>query len=126
MRAQLSVAASGLGSLLLCSGEAFVLFAHKGFAVAALEPAHGEMTSSHVLKVLDERVVHGGAAECADDRKSLCRDLLRHHNAKAGRHLCDEANENWPALLDDPALRDEARGLRHALRQHSAHREIPA
>jgi hypothetical protein len=32
------------------------------FAVDPFEPANGEMTSSHLLKMLDKRVVHGSAA----------------------------------------------------------------
>jgi hypothetical protein len=34
------------------------------------------MTTSHVLEVLDERVVHRGAPKSADDRKCLCGSCL--------------------------------------------------
>src|SRR5882724_387881 len=101
-------------------GEALVFFLDTGFAVGSFEPANGEMASGHILEMLDEGVVHGGAAERADDRESLGRDFLRHHYAKAGRHLRDEANENWAAFLHDAALRDESCGFRHTLRQHPA------
>ena len=40
------------------------------FAVDPFEPANGEMTSSHLLKVLDLR-----------------RDLFLHYHSKVGRHL---------------------------------------
>ena len=68
------------------------------FAVDPFEPANGEMTSSHLLKMLDKRVVYGSAAQRTDDQKSLRRALLRHHHSKAGRHLRDEANQNWARL----------------------------
>jgi hypothetical protein len=32
------------------------------FAVDSFEPTNGEMTSSHLLKMLDKRVIHGSAA----------------------------------------------------------------
>jgi hypothetical protein len=40
-------------------------------AIEPLEPAYREMTPGHVLEVLDERIVHRGASEGADDRKRL-------------------------------------------------------
>jgi len=42
--------------------EALIFRPYKAFAVDSFEPANGEMTPSHVLKMLDERVVHGSAA----------------------------------------------------------------
>src|SRR5215216_7430023 len=106
--------------------KALIFRPDNAFAVGAFEPANGKMTFSHVLEMLDERVVHRGTAERTDDRERLSGDLLRHHDAKAGRHLHDEANENWAAFLDEAALGDESCGFRHALRQHTADGEISA
>jgi hypothetical protein len=43
-------------------GKALIFRPDKVFAVNPFEPADGEMTSSHLLKMLDKRVVHGSAA----------------------------------------------------------------
>jgi hypothetical protein len=40
--------------------------AHSIFAVALFQPAYDEMRSGHLLKVVDERVVHRRAAERAN------------------------------------------------------------
>src|SRR6266511_1402709 len=88
--------------------EALIFSPNEVLAVDSFEPADGEMTSRHLLKMLDKRVVHGSAAQRADDRKRLRRDLLRHHHAKARRHQRDEAHEQRAAFLDDAALGDEA------------------
>jgi hypothetical protein len=42
--------------------EALIFGPYKAFAVDSFEPANGEMTPSHLLKMLDKRVVHGSAA----------------------------------------------------------------
>jgi hypothetical protein len=42
--------------------EALIFRPYKAFAVDSFESANGEMTPSHLLKMLDKRVVHGGAA----------------------------------------------------------------
>ena len=54
-------------------------------AIKSLEPADRKMAAGHVLEVLDERIVHGGAPKGADDRKCLRGDLLGHHQPKARR-----------------------------------------
>ena len=56
------------------------------FAVTPFQSSHGEMRSRNLLKVVDECVIHRCAAERADDRHSLCRELLSDNNTKTG---CD-------------------------------------
>jgi hypothetical protein len=48
------------------------------------------MTTVDVLEVLDERIVHCGASEGADDRKHLRGYLLGHHQSEARRGLRDD------------------------------------
>ena len=43
--------------------EALIRFSRRLLAVGALEPANGKVTSRHLLEMLDERVVHGSAAQ---------------------------------------------------------------
>jgi hypothetical protein len=69
-------------------------------AIKPLEPADCEMTTGHLLEVLDERVVHRGASKGADDRKCLRCDLLGHHQPEARRYLGDELEKDRSALLD--------------------------
>ena len=88
--------------------NAFVFSAYNVFAVDSLKSANREMPSGYVLKMLDERVVHGSATQRTNDGKSLCRDLLRHYHAKAGRHLRNEADKNWGTFLDNTALCEKA------------------
>src|SRR5262245_34490847 len=110
----------------ILSGEALIFPVHEVLAVGPLEPTDDEVAAGHVLKVLDERVIHGGASQRADHRDSLRRRFLRHYHAEARRDLRDEANEDRATFLDDTALGDEARGLRHAFCEHAAHRVVPA
>jgi len=42
--------------------NALIFCPYNAFAVDTFKPANGEMTSSHLLKMLDKRVVHGSAA----------------------------------------------------------------
>ena len=42
--------------------KALVFSTHKVFAVDSFEPTNGKMTSSHLLEMLNKRVVHGSAA----------------------------------------------------------------
>jgi hypothetical protein len=42
--------------------EALIFGPYKAFAVDSFEPANGEMTPSHLLKMLDKGVVHGSTA----------------------------------------------------------------
>ncbi len=42
--------------------KALIFRPYNVFAVDSFELANGEMTPSHLLKMLDKRVVHGGAA----------------------------------------------------------------
>ena len=104
--------------------NAFIFLPDNAFAVDSFEPTNGEMTLSHLLKMLDERVIHEGAAQCADDREGLRCYLLRYDHSETGRHLCNEAHGDWTAFLDSAAFRDEACGFSYTLRQHAAHREI--
>src|SRR5262249_60654229 len=76
--------------------------------------------------MLDERVVHGSAAERADERDGLSPELLRDHHSEAGCDLGNEAHENRATLLDNAALNDKSRGLRDAFCQHAAHGKISA
>src|SRR5262249_40317545 len=104
--------------------EALIRFPHRLLAIRALEAANGKVTSRHFLAMLDERVVHGGAAERTDERDGLSRELLRDYQSKAG--CGNKAHKNWAALLDNAALDDESRGLRDAFCQHGAHGKISA
>src|ERR1700730_1818279 len=107
-------------------GEALIRLPHRLLAIGALEAANGKVASRHLLEMLDERVIHGSAAERADERNSLSRELLRDHQSETGCDLGDEAHENWAAFLDDAALDDESRSLRYAFCQHAAHGKISA
>src|SRR5262245_16422482 len=82
-------------------GETLIFPMHEVLAIGPLEPANDEVAACDVLEVLDERVIHGGAAQRADHRDGLRRSLLRHHHAEARRDLGDEANEDGAAFLDD-------------------------
>src|SRR4051812_42821194 len=93
-------------------------------AVSSFKPPDGEMTFAHFLKVLDERVVHRGPTQRADDWKRLSGQLLRHHRPEAGCDLGDEADENRSALFDDTPLCDEACGFGYRLCQHPTGREV--
>src|SRR5262249_29884329 len=106
--------------------EALIRFLHRLLAIGALEAANSKVTSRHLLEMLDERVVHGSAAQRADERDGLSGELLRDHDSETGCDLADEAHENRAAFLDDAALDDESRGLRYAFCQHAAHGKISA
>ncbi len=87
-----------------CLREAFIFSADNLLAVHSLEAAHGEVAPRDLLEMLDECVVHCSAAQRADERDSLCCELLRHDHPKTGRHLGDKANENRAAFLDGATL----------------------
>src|SRR5271170_116611 len=70
-----------------CAGKLVISRAHGVFAVAAFEPAHGEMGSRNLLKVVDECVVDRRTAERADNRHSLRRKLLANNDAETGSDL---------------------------------------
>src|ERR1700681_3954583 len=106
--------------------KALIFGLHNVLAVDSFEPANCEMTSSHLLKMLDEGVVDGSATNRTDNRNRLRRDLLRYNHAKAGRHLRNEADQDRSPFLDNTALRDEACGFSDALRQHASCGEISA
>jgi hypothetical protein len=57
------------------------------FAVAPFEPAHGEMRSRNLLKVVDERIVHRRTADRADHWHSLRGELLGNNDAETGGDL---------------------------------------
>src|ERR1700745_2325295 len=106
--------------------QALVFRLDQVFAVCGLEAPDGEMTSGHVLEMFDEGVVHRGSAQRTDDRQGLGRELLRHNHSKAGSYLRDKAYQDWAALLDNTALREEACRLRHGLSEHTPNGEISA
>jgi len=95
-------------------------------AVASFEPAHDEVRPRYLLEVVNERVVHRGAAERADDRHSLRCELLRHNYAEAGCDLRNEPDQDRRAFREHPAFGDEARGLRDRFGEQPAGSEIPA
>ena len=55
--------------------EALIRFSHCLLAIGTLEAANGKVTSRHLLKMLDERVVHGSAAQRTDERDGLSGEL---------------------------------------------------
>ncbi len=55
--------------------------AHRVSAIGAIEPAHGEMATRLVLEMLDESEVDRGAADRADHRDRLRRQLLGNEGA---------------------------------------------
>ena len=58
------------------------------FAVTPFQPSHGEMGSRNLLKVVDECVIHGRAAERSDNWHSLSRKLLSDNDTETGCDLC--------------------------------------
>jgi hypothetical protein len=52
--------------------EALIRFSHGLLAIGAFEAANGKVTSRHFLEMLDERVVHGSAAQRTDERNAEC------------------------------------------------------
>src|ERR1700739_3332738 len=67
-----------------CGGRKLVIGrADRVFAVFPFPPAHGEMGSRNLLKVVDEYIIHRRPAQCADDWYSLRRKLLTHNNAES-------------------------------------------
>src|SRR5262245_37058815 len=106
--------------------EALIRFLHGLLAIGALEATNGKVTSRHLLEMLDERIVHGSASECADERNGLSLEFLRDDQSEAGCDLGDEAHENRATLLDHAALDDKSRSLRDAFCQYAAHGKISA
>ena len=66
--------------------KALVLLPDGLFAIRALQAPNGKVTLTHLLEMLDERLIDGSAAGRTDDRNGWSRELLRHHHSKAG---CD-------------------------------------
>src|SRR5215831_19666388 len=99
------------GAALVSLREAFILLLNDVPPVDSLEATYREMRPRHVLEMFDECVVDRCAAQPADERNGLRRELLRHHDAEARCDLRDKANQNWRALLDDAAFDDEPGGL---------------
>jgi hypothetical protein len=60
--------------------------AHGVFAITPFQPSDGEMRARNLLKVVDESIVHGSAAECADNWHSLRRKRLGDNGTETG---CD-------------------------------------
>ena len=73
-------------------------------AVASFEPAHDEVRPRYLLEVVNERVVHRGAAERADDRHGLRCELLRHNYAEAGCDLRNEPDQDRRAFREHVLL----------------------
>jgi hypothetical protein len=89
---------SGLRSKLL--SDLIVFSADHILAIKPLEATDRKMTTGHVLEMLDERIVHRGAAKGANDRKGLRGDLLGHHHPEARRDLGDELRRmGAPSLM---------------------------
>jgi hypothetical protein len=62
---------------------------HSVFAITPFQPAHGEMRSRDLLKMVDECIVHRSTAERADNRHSLSPKFLRDNDTETG---CDLPN----------------------------------
>jgi hypothetical protein len=95
-------------------------------AIESLKPADREMTTGHVLEVLDECIIYRRTAKGSNDWKRLRGYLLRHNQSKARRDLSDELKENGRSLLDYTALRNEPSGLGYGLGEHPSNRKISA
>src|SRR4029078_1042209 len=105
-------------------GKTLIFCLDKAFAIGAVEPANGKVPQSHSLEMFNEYIIHGGAAQRADDRQGLGSNLFRHHYSKARGHLRDEAHQHRGAFLDDTAMSEVARGFGHALGKQAAQGEI--
>src|SRR5262245_4271885 len=55
-------------------------------AVISFELTDSKMSSCDLLEMLQKCIIHGSATQRANNRKSLCRSLLRYNDAKAGRY----------------------------------------
>jgi hypothetical protein len=108
------------------AAKRLVCGSNSAFAVAPFEPANDEVRTRNLLEMVDECVVHRCTTERADDRHSLCCELLRHHHAKAGCDLCNEPDQDGGAFRKHPAFGNEARGLRDRFGEQSAGSEVPA
>ena len=84
------------------------------------------MRSRHLLKVVDERVVHRCTAERANKRHGLRRQLLRHNNAEAGCDLCDRSHQHRHAFRQDAAINDKASSLSNRLGEQPTYRKVAA
>src|SRR4051794_35665434 len=60
------------------------------------------MTSRHILKMLNENIVHCCATNCADYWESLRCRLLCHDHTKMGCHLGQKADDTGPPSLITP------------------------
>ena len=95
-------------------------------AIESLKPADREMTTGHVLEVLDECIIYRRTAKGSNDWKRLRGYLLGHNQSKARRDLSDELKENGRSLLDYAALRNEPSGLGYGLGEYASNGEISA
>jgi hypothetical protein len=80
------------------SSDQVIFGADPLLAVDPLETAHRKMTTGDILEMLDERVVHRGTAEGADEGHGLRRNLLRDHQSEACSDLGDELQAGWAHL----------------------------
>src|SRR6516164_3859182 len=102
-----------------------VVFATHGVdAVDAFEPADGEMTARHILKVLDEGEIDGRAAHCTDHRDSLRRHLLGYDDTEARGDLRQEADEEGSAFADRALVYGEVGNFDQPAGEHCANHEI--
>src|SRR3984957_8100648 len=95
------------------SSDRVIFGADPLLAVEPLKAAHRKMTTGDILEMLDERVVHCGAAERADEGQGLRRNLLRDHQSEACSDLSHELQEDRRSFLEEAAFGDEPGGFRH-------------
>jgi len=107
-------------------GKTLIFCLDKAFAVRSFQPANGKMPQGHSLEMFNEYIIHGGAAQRANDRQGLSSNLFRHHYSKASGHLCDKAHQHRGAFLDDTAVSEITRGFGHAFGKQAAQGEISA
>ena len=74
------------------------------FAVSALESSNRKMTSRYILKMFDERIIHGCASNRADYWKRLRSHLLCHDQTESGCHLRHETDEDRAPFLNHTAF----------------------
>src|SRR6516164_10853960 len=101
-----------------------VFVTHGVDAVDAFEPADGEMTARHILKVLDEAEIDGRAAHCTDHRDSLRRHLLGYDDTEARGDLRQEADEEGSAFADRALVYCEVGNFDQPAGEHCANHEI--
>jgi hypothetical protein len=95
-------------------------------AVNSLKTPYREMASRHVLKMLNEGIVDGGAAKSADDRDGLRCNLLAHDDTKPGCEQRHQSDEHWRTFLENAAFGNETSSFANAFGQHGPGCEVTA